>query len=337
VERNSPAEAMACAARPLAWGRRRCARLVAWGRRRLNPKIPHGFWLTFTVWVGALAASAFGVITYDVAGHHGVALLDPRVTAWVVDHRSGWLTGVMEVITWLGSAAVIVPMALITGILLVRRRRRWQPLAFLAAAVGGAIGLYNIVKHLVGRARPPAGIWIGHYSSASFPSGHATQSAAFYAALAIILGAGRSSRAKTVLWSVAALVTLAVGASRIYLGAHWLTDVLGGYALGTCWISVVVIVALTASSPGTGGAELHRRPGRPSDSGSIQILPSGRTPAALPSRAGTPAASSARPGHRDRRRDSCTILPAENGSCHGQPRSIRSAYVPGLKHSLGRD
>ena len=126
---------------------------------------------------------------------------------------------------------------MIAGVFFVLRRRRWQPLALLAAAVAGAVSLYNIVKPLTGRPRPPPAIWIGHYSGAAFPSGHAAQSVAFYAMLAIVLGAGRSPRAKTVLWSAAALVVLAVGGSRIYLGAHWLTDVLGGYALGACWVA----------------------------------------------------------------------------------------------------
>jgi membrane-associated phospholipid phosphatase len=71
-----------------------------------------------------------------------------------------------------------------------------------------------------------------------------------------ILGAGRSASAKTMLWSVAALVALVVGGSRIYLGAHWLTDVLGGYALGACWVATVVVVMLAISSRRTSGAEL---------------------------------------------------------------------------------
>ncbi len=229
---------------------------VAWFRRRLDHRSPHGFWLTFTVFAGALAAGAFGAITQDVVRHDQAALLDPHVTAWVVAHRTGWLTSVMKVITWLGSAAVIVPLALVVGIFFVLRRRRWRPLALLAAAVAGAIGLYDIVKPLVGRPRPPPGIWIGHFSGAAFPSGHAAQSVACYATLAFILGARRSAPAKTVLWSAATLVALAVGASRIYLGAHWLTDVLGGYALGALWVAVVIIVMLTASSPGGRGADL---------------------------------------------------------------------------------
>jgi undecaprenyl-diphosphatase len=76
---------------------------------------------------------------------------------------------------------------------------------------------------------------------------------AFYSMLAVVLGAGRSPRVKLALWSAAVLVALVVGGSRIYLGAHWLTDVLGGYALGTFWAAVVVIAMLTASARGARG------------------------------------------------------------------------------------
>ena len=237
------------AAVPLAWVRHKFPRQVAWGGRRLDPRTPLGFWLTFTVSVGVLAALAFGGITQDVVGHHGATLLDLHVTAWAVAHRIDWLTIVIRVVTWLGSTAVIVPLAVIVGVFFMLCRHRWWPIAFLAAAIGGAVGLYDIVKSLVGRPRPPSAIWIGHFSGAAFPSGHATQSVACYSALAIILGAGRLPAAKTVLWSVAALVVLVVGASRIYLGAHWLTDVLGGYALGASWVAVIMTVALVTWRP----------------------------------------------------------------------------------------
>ena len=205
---------------PLAWVRRQFPRQVARGRRPSCPRTPREFWLTFTASVGALAALAFGAVTRDMVGHDGMAVHDPHVTAWMVAHRTGWLTSVLSVVTWLGSTAVIIPLGMIAGGFFVLRRRRWQPLALLA----GAVGLYDIVKPLIGLPRPPPAIWIGHYSGTAFPSGHAAQSVAFYAMLAIVLGAGRSHWAKTVLWSVAALVALAMGGSRIYLGAHWLTD-----------------------------------------------------------------------------------------------------------------
>jgi undecaprenyl-diphosphatase len=239
---------------PLAWIRRRFPAQVALGRRRLDPTSPRGFLLTFTIAVGALAAWAFAALTQDVVDHDEAALADPHVAAWVVAHRTEWLTSVMKVATWLGSTAVIVPVGLVVGFFFVLRRREWRPLALLAAVVAGAVGLDDIVRPLVGRPRPPSSIWIGQYSGAAFPSGHATQSIAFYAMLAIVLGVGRSLRAKSALWSAAALAVVVVGASRIYLGAHWMTDVLGGYALGATSVAVTVVVLVVSSSRGTGGA-----------------------------------------------------------------------------------
>jgi membrane-associated phospholipid phosphatase len=241
------------AAPPLAWVRHRLPRQLAWCGRRVDPRAPLGFGLTFTVSVGVLAAWAFGGISQYVVSHEQSVLLDTHVTAWVVAHRTGWLTGFMRVVTWAGSTAVIIPLGQIVGGWFVRRRHEWRPLILLAAAVAGAVALYDIIKSLVGRPRPPPAIWIGHFHGAAFPSGHATQSVAFYSMLAVVLGAGRSPRVKLALWSAAVLVALVVGASRIYLGAHWLTDVLGGYALGTLWTAVVVIAMLTASARGARG------------------------------------------------------------------------------------
>jgi undecaprenyl-diphosphatase len=79
--------------------------------------------------------------------------------------------------------------------------------------------------------------------------------------LAIVLGAGLSIRRRAILWSAAALVVLIVGASRIYLGAHWLTDVLAGYALGATWVAIVVAVLLITSRD-TGKARTVRERGQ---------------------------------------------------------------------------
>jgi hypothetical protein len=101
------------------------------------------------------------------------------------------------------------------------------------------------------RTRTPRSVSMGRRTA--FPSGHATQSLAFYAMLAIVLGVGRSVRAKSALWSAAALAVVVVGASRICLRAYWMTDVLGGYALGATSVAVAVVF-LVVSSRGTGGA-----------------------------------------------------------------------------------
>ncbi len=216
----------------------------AWTRERLEPASPRGLPLTMAVAAAALAIWVFGGLTQDVLGHDDTVLADPRVERLVIAHRVAWLTVAMKSLTWLGSIEVLVPAVLIVGGALLLRRRDWRPLVKLAVALAGAVGLYDIVKPAVDRARPPSALWIGHYSGAAFPSGHAAQSVAFYAMLTLIVSPGTSYGRKALLWSGAAAIALVVGASRVYLGAHWLTDVLGGYALGAAWVSLLVVIGL---------------------------------------------------------------------------------------------
>ncbi len=151
----------------------------------------------------------------------------------------------MRVVTWLASSAFIIPLGLAVGGVLWLRRHTWRPLLMMAVAFLGAAGLYDIVKPAVGRARPPAALQVGGPDEGwSFPSGHATQTIAFYGMLAIVLIAWYAPRRRLFFAIGAVVVTLVVGASRLYLGVHWLTDVLGGYALGLTWLAVVVIATL---------------------------------------------------------------------------------------------
>ncbi|TMD09499.1 MAG: phosphatase PAP2 family protein [Chloroflexi bacterium] len=251
AERSPRLEAFAdrLAATPaVAWVRARFPGPVRWVRDRLDPSTPRGFWLTFTVAVGSLAVWAFAGLTQDVVGHDEMALFDPQFETWVVAHRTGWLTSTMKIVTSLGSLAVIAPLLLTTVVVLIGRRRDWRRAALLVTTFAGVAGLYDLVKLVVERSRPPATLWIGHYSGTAFPSGHATQAVAFYGVLAIVLSSGRSFRARALLWFSAALVAIIVGASRIYLGAHWLTDVLAGYALGATWVALLLAIDLLTTA-----------------------------------------------------------------------------------------
>jgi undecaprenyl-diphosphatase len=172
----------------------------------------------------------------------------------------GELTAAMKPLTWLGSSLVILPLGLALGGWFLLRRRDWRPLAMLTVAVGGAIATYDIVKPIVDRPRPPATLWIGGFTGAAFPSGHAAQAAAFYWVAAILVASGAPIRRSAVTWGVAAAVVLIVGFSRLYLGAHWLSDILAGYAIGVTWVALVAAVKL-----GTSGAQ--RDPSTESDQG----------------------------------------------------------------------
>jgi membrane-associated phospholipid phosphatase len=231
----------------LLWVQRLFPRQVAWLGARLDPSNPRGFPLSLALAIAALAVWAFGGLTQDVVGREEVALVDPKFTMWVTAHRMGSLTAAMKALTWLGSTAVILPLGLALGGWPLLRRRDWRPITTLAAALGAAVVTYDIVKPLVGRARPPATLWIGHFTGSAFPSGHATQAVAFYAMAAIVVGARASNRRRAVAWALATAVGVIVGFSRLYLGAHWLTDVLGGYALGVAWVALVTAVTLAVS------------------------------------------------------------------------------------------
>jgi membrane-associated phospholipid phosphatase len=187
-------------------------------------------WMVFT-------ALAIVVSTSDTLS------VDQSALTWVGEHRSAAVTSAMRTVTWLGSAVVLYPATLVLALHWWRREREWRAAAMLAASLAGSTALYNLFKRIVERPRPPATDALGTYTHWSFPSGHATQCMAFFAMLlALALLAGRP---RLRLWGIAAAaLVLAVGASRIYLGAHWFTDVLGGYALGGAWASLLTAAGL---------------------------------------------------------------------------------------------
>lgn len=210
---------------------------------------PQGHALRLSVAVSVLCLCAFGLLTAAVVSNHADGL-DSRVVLWVGDHRSSAATAVMKAVTWLGSTVLLYPAVIVIGAVLWWRQRDLRPGAALAGALIGAVVLYGAIKPIVGRARPPEELAVGTYPGWAFPSGHATQAIAFYGMLAFILSYGRGTR----VWvAAAAAVTLMVGASRIYLGAHWLTDVLGGFAIGGSWLSLMIAVLLLANRGGSRG------------------------------------------------------------------------------------
>ena len=126
-------------------------------------------------------------------------------------------------------------------------------LRIIASAAPGPVAQSEVVKALTGRVRPPSSLAIGHYTGLAFPSGHATQAAAVWGMLAAIVAASVPAwRTKVLAWTGALVIVGLVGVSRIYLGAHWLTDVLGGWAGGALWLLVLLTTVRTVASLRTG-------------------------------------------------------------------------------------
>ena len=145
-----------------------------------------------------------------------------------------WLQRAAVDVTALGSHAVLVLLVLAVAGLLVVERRRLDAL-WLVLATSGVMLLSHGLKTAFGRARPEVVDHLVVVVSPSFPSGHALLSAAVYLMLAALPEQGVTPRMRHGLFGVAVLLTLLIGISRVYLGVHWPTDVLGGWIIGSLW------------------------------------------------------------------------------------------------------
>ena len=209
--------------------------------RRLDRSVATGFLLTLALTVTFISGLALGILAFIVRRVPLIQHVDNSVAAWAYDHRSTVSSSGLHTITDLGSIQIVLGLAV--ALILVdayRSRSRWSSLFLLTVLVGmEAITLG--VKDLVGRVRPtlsPAAASLGP----SFPSGHSATSAAFYAAAALIIG--RHLRRPTHRFLIGAAVAIAVGvaASRVLLDLHWLSDVIGGLALGWGWFALCATV-----------------------------------------------------------------------------------------------
>jgi cation-transporting P-type ATPase E len=141
-------------------------------------------------------------------------------------------------LTELGDAKVAVPLG-IAALVLFALQRRWREVAYFAAAVTGAAVFVAGLKRVLHRARP-----VDIYDGAaeySFPSGHAGMSIVVFGFLAFLLACHARPLWRRWLYGLSIAFVLIIGFSRIYLGAHWLSDVLAGLAFGLAWNSVLAI------------------------------------------------------------------------------------------------
>jgi membrane protein DedA with SNARE-associated domain/membrane-associated phospholipid phosphatase len=227
--------------RPVTWVFARFPGQVAWAARRLDPTSTTGLALTVATAVAVATTWTFLGVTQDVLAHEELTRLDPRVHLWILGHRVGWLNHAMQVLTWLGANAVVVPILAVAAVLLRLARHSWSPAVGMGVVYGAAILVHATVAELVHRPRPASTDWIVSASGWSYPSGHTIQATAAYGILTILLAQGAPARVKAWLVSAACLVVSLVAASRMYLGVHWLSDVIGSMCLGAAVVSVWAI------------------------------------------------------------------------------------------------
>jgi len=209
--------------------------------RRLDRTVATGFLLTLALSITLLGGLALGVLAFLVRRVTFIQHFDNVVAAWGYDHRSATSTSGLHVLTDLGRLEIVVVLALaLVAFAVIRWRDRWSFL-FLLTVLVGMEAIMLAVKDLVGRVRPaldPAAASLGP----SFPSGHSSTAAAFYAAAALIIGRHLPPQARRIVVAASVAVAVAVGASRVLLDLHWLSDVIGGLSLGWAWFALCSVV-----------------------------------------------------------------------------------------------
>jgi membrane-associated phospholipid phosphatase len=199
--------------------------------------------LAVTVAAVGVAGVVLAKVSEDVVRTNGLALHDPANLTFFTEHRTASLVGLARLFTDVGGVVVIVPLALVAAVWLWFRGAALVVALAPALSLGLAGALAGAGKALVGRSRPPAVFHLVPETDASFPSGHATDSAALYLAIGIVAAVVvfRHPLARVLSVAATGLLAAMVAASRLVLGVHWPTDVLAGMALGGA-------VALTVST-----------------------------------------------------------------------------------------
>jgi undecaprenyl-diphosphatase len=179
---------------------------------------------------------------YDaVTAGNGVAGLDRPALDLALRLRSPGLDRAVTLFTNLGGTIGMTVIALVAAGLLCRWHRSWLPLGLLAVGAAGSLAMTVVGKQAIGRVRPPTVDAVPPFeSSPSFPSGHTLNSTVIVGLIGylVCLRLARK-RARTAVGVAATVFVVGIGLSRVYLGHHWMTDVLVGWALGLGWLAVV--------------------------------------------------------------------------------------------------
>lgn len=200
---------------------------------------PLAAFITVGMVVAAIALGIFAGIAEAV--EDGITQpFDEKVLQWFAARRTPFLDDLMLEITTLGAGLVLIVIVLIASVFLWQTQHKWSTYLLLLATLGGKL-LNTTLKIAYERPRPSVVESLADVHSTSFPSGHAMSSMVVYGSVAYLVGRLEPGRQlKLTTWVIAGIVILAIGVSRMYLGVHYPSDVIGGFIAGLAWVGFLV-------------------------------------------------------------------------------------------------
>jgi undecaprenyl-diphosphatase len=209
-------------------------------RSRLDPTERYSVRVVLFGVAIVLVAIPFATLLFQVLAKGPLTRLDASVANHLNDtvHRTPGLVGGLRAVSWLGGPPFLALLTVAAaGFVLVRGRRKLC--VFLVVTCLGGSLIDTVVKLVVNRPRPVVDHPVATAFGKSFPSGHAMSSTVVYGALLLVFLPAAGRRRRALVAFVTALV-LAVGCSRLLLGVHFVSDVLGGFVLGLAWLAASV-------------------------------------------------------------------------------------------------
>jgi len=214
------------------------SRWRAFLRARFTREGAVGLYLTVGFFACAVVIAVFAALADSVFDVHGKTAFDREVTVAIEVLHSPARDRLALAVSFLGDHRFLLPATLAVTAALSLRGRRVGAVLFFGVVIGGWL-LETLLKIIYHRARPDLWPALVTEKTYSFPSGHATMATLFYgASAALVLHLSRNRALRSAALALATAVILAVSYTRIYLGAHWASDVGAGILVGLFWVSV---------------------------------------------------------------------------------------------------